>query len=79
MFCCQLNQDALYNSFMHADQGMKEVLHQILKKNWMVIHNTTPRSSTQGWQAGITLSPSTDSVQIFGETILTSYMSRDSE
>jgi hypothetical protein len=31
-FACQLNQDALYNSFMHTDQGIKEALHQILEK-----------------------------------------------
>jgi hypothetical protein len=34
---------------MHADQGTKEVLHQILKKN-LDIHNTTPMSSTR-WLA----------------------------
>jgi hypothetical protein len=32
-FACQLNRDALYNSFMHDDKGMKEVLHQALQKN----------------------------------------------
>jgi hypothetical protein len=30
-----------------------------------------------GWQAGITLSSSTDSLKIFGETFVTPYMARD--
>jgi hypothetical protein len=57
-FACQLNQDALYNSFMHDHKGMKEVLHQALQKNWMDIHNTTPRSSTRrlaSWHYHITI------------------------
>jgi hypothetical protein len=31
-FAYQLNQDALYNSVMHDDQGIKGVLPQILEK-----------------------------------------------
>jgi hypothetical protein len=35
-FACQLNQDTFYNGFTHADQGMKEVLHQINEKiGWL--------------------------------------------
>jgi hypothetical protein len=56
---------------------MKDVLHQILEKVGWSFTIPHPGPVQEGWQAGITLSSSTDSVQIFGETILMPYMARD--
>jgi hypothetical protein len=73
-----LNQDTLYNSFIHTDQGIEEVLHQTLEKIGWPFTIPHPGLVQEGWQATITLSSSTDSVQTFGETFLMHYMARDS-
>ena len=63
---------------MHADQGMHEVLRQVLDNIGWTFTTPHPRPVRRGWQAGITLSSSTNSVQIFGEIFMTPYMARDS-
>jgi hypothetical protein len=63
---------------MHADQGMKEVLHQVLEKVGWAFTTSHPGPVRSGWQADITLSSSTNLVQIFGEIFMTPYMDRDS-
>ena len=63
---------------MHTDAGLHEVLRQVLGNiEWTF---TTPHSHRVrgGWQAHITLSSSTTSMIIFGETFHTPYKSRDS-
>ena len=73
-----LNQDTMYNSFMHADQGMNEVLRQVLQQIGWLFTTPHPHPVRGGWQSGITLSSPTNSVQIFGEVFITPYMARDS-
>ena len=63
---------------MHADEGMHEVLRQVLEKIRWTFTVSGPRPVRGGWQADITLSSSTTSVRIFGETFYTAYMARDS-
>ena len=63
---------------MHADQGMHEVLHQVLHNIGWTFTTPHPSPVRGGWQAGITLSSSMNSVQIFGEIFMMPYMARDS-
>jgi hypothetical protein len=63
---------------MHDDKGMKEVLHQALQKIGWTFTIPHPGLVHGGWQVGITISPSTDSVQIFGEIFIAPYMASDS-
>ena len=63
---------------MHADLGMHEVLRQVFDNIGWTFTTPHPCPVRSGWQAGITLSSSTNLVQIFGEIFMTPYMARDS-
>nr|TKV95201.1 hypothetical protein SEVIR_9G346600v2 [Setaria viridis] len=69
---------ALYNSFMHTDEGLKEVLYQVLGNIGWTFTISHPCRVCGGWQANITLSSSTALVTIFGETFHMPYKARDS-
>nr|TKW28149.1 hypothetical protein SEVIR_3G330400v2 [Setaria viridis] len=70
--------DALYNGFMHADEGLKDVLHQVLGNIGWTFTRADPGRVHGGWQADIILSSSTTSVRKFGETFHMPYKVRDS-
>jgi hypothetical protein len=59
---------------MHADQGMCEVLCQVLQNIGWTFTIPHPSPVHSGWQVDITLSSSKNSLRIFGETFLTPYM-----
>ena len=63
---------------MHADEEMCEILRQVLQNIGWTFTIPHPSPVRSGWQADITLSSSTNSVRIFGETFWTPYMARDS-
>ncbi|RCV30263.1 hypothetical protein SETIT_6G080300v2 [Setaria italica] len=71
----QSPNDALYNGFMHVDEGLNEVL-RLGNIDW-TFTRADPSQVRGGWQADITLSSSMISVRI-GETFHMPYKARDS-